>query len=244
MTTERSSTQFLEYRPRFVVQCLGASHRGLGNVHDTRDIALYYDVLDLWTRWNAGFRSFSGHEAQAIHRWLVNPVSGEFSPRTIHQLMLALDFARHPVTDALDAGCGYGGSMFAFHAALGAAPPSGVLGSFSVSLSHAPWAAGGGDAYEDWYLVQDFSALGLLNEAAVTASRAARRLQRSGLKFLDRHHAHGDRIAQAALGEFDYFFGDELGYRVGAVGQAKRAASVKKCHTHRFDQFRIEGLSA
>ena len=61
----------------------------------------------------------------------------------------------------------------AFHAALGAAPPSGFLGSFSVSLSHAPWAASGGDTYEDWYLVQDFSALGLLNEAAVTASRAA-----------------------------------------------------------------------
>jgi hypothetical protein len=61
----------------------------------------------------------------------------------------------------------------AFHVALGAAPPSGFLGSFSVSLSHAPWAAGGDDAYEDWYLVQDFSALGLLNEAAVSASRAA-----------------------------------------------------------------------
>src|SRR4051812_30855109 len=93
---------------------------GLGHVHNTqRDIALYYDVLDLWTRWNTGFRSFSGREAQAIHRWLTNPVSGEFSPRTIHQLMLALDFARRGVSDALDAGCGYGGSMLAFHAALG-----------------------------------------------------------------------------------------------------------------------------
>lgn len=61
----------------------------------------------------------------------------------------------------------------AFHAALGAAPPSDFLGSFSVSLSRAPWAAGGGDAYEDWYLVQDFTALGLLNEAAVSAGRAA-----------------------------------------------------------------------
>jgi hypothetical protein len=61
----------------------------------------------------------------------------------------------------------------AFHAALAAAPPSGLLGSFSVSLSHAPWVAGGSDGYEDWYLVQDFAALGLLNEAAVSASRAA-----------------------------------------------------------------------
>lgn len=61
----------------------------------------------------------------------------------------------------------------AFHAALGVAPSSGFLGSFSVGLSQAPWLTGGADAYEDWYLVQDFAALGLLNEAAVSASRAA-----------------------------------------------------------------------
>jgi hypothetical protein len=61
----------------------------------------------------------------------------------------------------------------AFHAALAAAPSTGFLGSFSMRLSHAPWAASGGETYEDWYLVQDFSALGLLNEAAVSASRAA-----------------------------------------------------------------------
>jgi hypothetical protein len=61
----------------------------------------------------------------------------------------------------------------AFHAALAAAPSAGFLGSFSVGLSHAPWAAGGSDAYEDWYLVQDFGALGRLNEAAVSTSRAA-----------------------------------------------------------------------
>ena len=60
----------------------------------------------------------------------------------------------------------------AFHAALAAAPSPGFLGSFSVSFSHAPWASGGGEAYEDWYLVQDFASLGLLNEAAVSASRA------------------------------------------------------------------------
>jgi hypothetical protein len=59
-----------------------------------------------------------------------------------------------------------------FHAALAAAPSSGFLWSFSFGLSGAPWAAGGRDAYEDWYLVQDFGALGALNDAAVSASRA------------------------------------------------------------------------
>lgn len=57
----------------------------------------------------------------------------------------------------------------AFHAALASAPSPGFHGSFSVGLSDAPWAVG--DVYEDWYMVQDFSALGSLNEAAVSASR-------------------------------------------------------------------------
>lgn len=60
----------------------------------------------------------------------------------------------------------------AFHTALAAEPPSGFYESFSVALSGAPWATDGGDACEDWYLVRDFTALGLLNDAAVSASRA------------------------------------------------------------------------
>lgn len=59
----------------------------------------------------------------------------------------------------------------AFHAALAASPPDGFDGSFSVAVAKAPWAAASADAYEDWYLVRDFAALGSLNEAAVTASR-------------------------------------------------------------------------
>ena len=61
----------------------------------------------------------------------------------------------------------------AFHAALAAAPPAGFSRSLSVAIAGAPWANGGGDAYEDWYYVRDFGDLGALNEAAVTASRQA-----------------------------------------------------------------------
>lgn len=59
-----------------------------------------------------------------------------------------------------------------FHAALAAAPASGSLRSFSVALSGAPWSAGGADSYEDWYFLEDYAALGVLEHAAVSAARA------------------------------------------------------------------------
>lgn len=60
-----------------------------------------------------------------------------------------------------------------FHEALRAAPAEGFSRSWSFALTDAPWAAGGGDAYEDWYLVDGSAALDPLNHAAITASRAA-----------------------------------------------------------------------
>ena len=59
-----------------------------------------------------------------------------------------------------------------FHAALGSAPLSGFNGSFSSGVAGAPWAAGGGEAYEDWYLLEDFGALAALNKGAVSGSRS------------------------------------------------------------------------
>ncbi|HEY6728257.1 MAG TPA: hypothetical protein VI197_29810 [Polyangiaceae bacterium] len=59
-----------------------------------------------------------------------------------------------------------------FHAALAAAPASGSLRSFSVALSGAPWAAGAADSYEDWYLIEDYAALGVLEHSAISAARA------------------------------------------------------------------------
>jgi hypothetical protein len=61
----------------------------------------------------------------------------------------------------------------AFHAALAQAPAEGFLSSFCSGVSGAPWVPASRDAYEDWYLVRDFTALGLLNEAAITESRRA-----------------------------------------------------------------------
>ena len=68
----------------------------------------------------------------------------------------------------------YANRQRAFHAALAAAPSPGLRGSFSVSLSGAPWAAAGAEAYEDWYLVDAFGALSLRPAWPVTAANATR----------------------------------------------------------------------
>ena len=60
-----------------------------------------------------------------------------------------------------------------FHAALGAVPPAGFLGSRSLAITGAPWAGGGNEAYEDWYLLEGSAALDPLNAAAVSATRQA-----------------------------------------------------------------------
>jgi hypothetical protein len=60
-----------------------------------------------------------------------------------------------------------------FHAALAGDPSPGFLRSCSLAIAGATWAAAGGEAYEDWYLVEGSGALDPLNAAAISASRQA-----------------------------------------------------------------------
>ena len=70
----------------------------------------------------------------------------------------------------------------AFHRALAAAPPPSFTRSWSVRLDVAPWDAGPArQPFEDWYLVEDWAALGTLNEAAVRAPRWSRGPLRAAL---------------------------------------------------------------
>jgi hypothetical protein len=82
--------------------------------------------------------------------------------------VLAYVFWHRPAHDA-DA---YEERLAAFHAALAANPPAGFRGSAALHVREAPWLPGDGPAYEDWYGVEDWSALGRLNEAAVSGARA------------------------------------------------------------------------
>lgn len=59
-----------------------------------------------------------------------------------------------------------------FHRSLAHTPPAGLRGSALYRLKRPAWFAQAGGAedeeiYEDWYLVEDFTALGVLNETAV-----------------------------------------------------------------------------
>jgi hypothetical protein len=59
-----------------------------------------------------------------------------------------------------------------FHRSLHHSPPAGFRGSAIMRLTECPWLSCAQDgtsaaAYEDWYLLDDFAALGVLNEAAV-----------------------------------------------------------------------------
>ncbi|HWE25288.1 MAG TPA: hypothetical protein VG496_15230 [Myxococcales bacterium] len=64
----------------------------------------------------------------------------------------------------------YGARLVAFHAALEADRPSGFLRSHSFAIEGAPWVPLS-RGFEDWYLVEDFAALGALNDAAVSGRR-------------------------------------------------------------------------
>src|SRR5437764_3432285 len=75
-----------------------------------------------------------------------------------------------------DAADEYEQAEISFHRSLAHRPPVGLIGSAVFRLDELPWAQAPADgaaasqpgpAYEDWYLVEDFAALGVLNEAAV-----------------------------------------------------------------------------
>jgi GNAT superfamily N-acetyltransferase len=60
-----------------------------------------------------------------------------------------------------------------FHAELVAAPPRGLLLSWSLRLGAPPWPDGGDGWFEDWYVLGGLGSLGALERAALDARRRA-----------------------------------------------------------------------
>jgi hypothetical protein len=77
--------------------------------------------------------------------------------------MLAYVFWHCPLEDS--AVEPYEQALTHFHRSLAHAPPTGFQSSAVFRVAGLPWQEGPG--YEDWYFVEDYTALGVLNMAAV-----------------------------------------------------------------------------
>jgi hypothetical protein len=64
----------------------------------------------------------------------------------------------------------YEQALLAFHRRLQDVAVPGLVASGTARVRGLPWLAG--DGYEDWYAVDDYTALGVLNDAAVDAAHA------------------------------------------------------------------------
>jgi hypothetical protein len=66
----------------------------------------------------------------------------------------------------------YERALVRFHHSLTENPPAGFTTSVTLRAAELPWLAGEGPGYEDWYLVENWTALGVLEAAAVSRGHA------------------------------------------------------------------------
>jgi hypothetical protein len=132
---------------------------------------------------------------------------------------------------AIDA---YEQAQLCFHRSLKHRPPVGLYGSAVFRLAELPWLAPGpgadrskigeqpsgqaGVAYEDWYLLEDYAALGVLGEAAV------------GRGHRTAHDQVARRSGTGAAGLYALLEGDhaKLAQRPGVLGEAPLAIWIAR----------------
>ncbi|GAB6900201.1 hypothetical protein [Kineosporia succinea] len=110
---------------------------------------------------------------------------------------------------------GYERDLALFHerlAMLGTGQIPGYLGSYTLRVPSVPWRSG--DGYEDWYLVDDWSALGVLAEAAVDTSR------------LERHDALAGAVLDGTGGVYGLRFGTAPALEGAWVGWGTKRPGV------------------
>ena len=102
--------------------------------------------------------------------------------------MIAYLSWHRPAADV--AAASYEEALKRFHRSLARRPPSGFQGSTAFRVAELPWAGearredAGGAAYEDWYLLDDWGSLGVLEEAAVARGHVSRHDALAGMAAL------------------------------------------------------------
>ena len=92
--------------------------------------------------------------------------------------MIAYLSWHRPAADV--AAASYEEALNRFHRSLARRPPSGFRGSTAFRVAELPWAGepggedAGGGAYEDWYRLDDWTSVGVLEEAAVARGHVSR----------------------------------------------------------------------
>jgi hypothetical protein len=132
-----------------------------------------------------------------------------------------------PEFDAVD----YETGLRAFHDRLAAVPIPGFVGSWSLRVPQLPWSAGAG--YEDWYLIDDFTALGALAEHAVDAART------------QTHDALASAVEDGAGGVYA-FAGGDLRARAGWCGWFSKQHGVRypQLHAELAEQVELGAIDA
>ena len=120
--------------------------------------------------------------------------------------MLAYLFWHRPAPDAAE----YERRLAGFHERLRADPPPGFVKSVVFAVD-VPWM---GQSYEDWYVVEDWTALGVLNASAVDSSHRPE------------HDAVARDAAKGAGGVFRFLEGELALEDVGAAGWSARRPEV------------------
>ena len=130
--------------------------------------------------------------------------------------MLAYVFWHTP--GAIDGIVTYEAALAAFHRSLDPAEISGFRGSQAFLVQGAMWVSSS-VVYEDWYLVDDFTALGELNDAAVAGHR---------------RRPHDDVAAMAGEGMAGIY---ALRQGAAQLSDARRAAWFGKTAGATYDEF-------
>jgi hypothetical protein len=124
----------------------------------------------------------------------------------------------------------YEQALLAFHRSLARSLPVGTRASAVFRVAELPWLAPAGAGYEDWYLLEDFAALGVLNEAAV------------GRGHSTAHDAVAHRFGVGAGGLYRLIEGEPCASSLGAAALAVWIARPPGSKRRALDELLSDGM--